>query len=110
MSVKLTIIKTGNEHWERSIGYPEEGIQFQFSKEHEVACNEETVSVYVQKNSELFRAFNLNLKRVYHMGLERAGQIVANTLDTTGLSPKQRAALLAKILDGLAKENFSINS
>ncbi len=106
MSTKLTFIKTTSEHWERSFGFPGESLRLEFSKEHAINCGDDKVVVHVEKDTELFNAFNSNLNSIYHLGLERAGEIAQLILDKLDVDHRTKAAILGKLQQRLQEENL----
>ncbi|WP_020527982.1 hypothetical protein [Flexithrix dorotheae] len=107
MSLKLTVIKTKDEHWERSFGFPHDGIRLEFSQEHDIRQLEDVTSVFIKKGSDLFSAFNNNLNKVFQLGVEKALQIVISEIENLDVSNQTKNLLTEKFEQRLKQEAFS---
>ena len=106
MSVQLTVIKTKDEHWERRIGFPEEFIKLEFSSEHELKKEGNLTVIQINKQTELYKAFDKNLNNIFHLGMERAMELIFSEIDKNRLDKKSICGLKEKLCKRLEKEHY----
>lgn len=105
MSVELTVVKTKEEHWVQKIGIRDTFLKLEFSGEHHISNEGDRTIVTIDKNSELYKAFDENLNDVFNLGVEKALEIVLKELYESKLDKRQYRALKQNISRELEKEN-----
>lgn len=83
MSTRSTILapEETNEHWYEELSYADEGIVFQFGKEHRVEIDEDGVSVHVAIDTPLYKAFKELLNQYYIRGRQEGAADYAKKFD-----------------------------
>jgi len=110
MSVQLTMVKTKDEHWVQQINFDKSFLKLEFSEEHQISITDEKTIVKIGKQSELYQAFNDNLKDVFKMGMERALEVVLKELKRSRLDKKQCLELKRNIAKEMEKESVYTKS
>tara|TARA_Y100001956_G_C4027525_1_gene144736 strand:+ start:243 stop:563 length:321 start_codon:yes stop_codon:yes gene_type:complete len=106
MGLQLTVIKTKSEHWERCFGFPQDFIKLEFSSEHELKKEGNLTVIQIAKKTELYQAFNTNMNNIFHLGMERAMELVFREIDDDKLDKKLAERLKKRLSKRIEQENF----